>query len=433
MRVLLIGSGGREHAMAWKLRQSPSVCELLIAPGNGGTAALGENVPIKAEDVAGLLHLALERRVDLTVVGPEAPLALGVVDAFEKAGLCVAGPSRAAAELESSKAFSKAFMQRHGIPTAEYRSFREFEPAVAYARSLPQPPAIKADGLAAGKGVVVADTYEEAEAAVRQMLVAREFGSSGDTVVIEERLVGQEVSLLAFSDGERVAPLIAAQDHKRVYDGDGGPNTGGMGAYAPAAVLTDTLRQDAIERVLEPAVRGMAAEGKPYRGVLYAGLILTNDGIKTLEFNCRFGDPEAQVLLPLLDCDLADVLQRCAEGRLDPLLVRWRAGACVCVVMASAGYPGRYSTGHPIYGIGQAEALGCQVFHAGTKVADGQVLTSGGRVLGVTATGTDLVEAIDLAYAGVRAISFEGAHYRTDIGAKGLSLHSDSPLARGCA
>ncbi|MHB0876647.1 MAG: phosphoribosylamine--glycine ligase [Anaerolineae bacterium] len=422
MRVLLTGSGGREHTLAWKLRQSPSVTELIIAPGNGGTAALGENVPLRAEDVLGLVDLARSRHVDFTVVGPEAPLALGIVDAFTEAGLRIAGPHRAAAELESSKAFSKAFMQRHGIPTAGYRSFEEFEPALAYTRSLPKPPVVKADGLAAGKGVVVADTYEEAEAALRQMLIAKEFGASSNTVVVEEHLEGQEVSLLAFTDGERIAPLIAAQDHKRIADGDTGPNTGGMGAYAPAAVLTDELRREAIERVIEPAVRGMAAEGRPYRGVLYAGLILTDSGIETLEFNCRFGDPEAQVLLPLLDCDLADVLLRCSEGRLDPAQVRWHEGACVCVVMASGGYPGHYATGHAITGIERAEDLGCLVFHAGTKAGDGGVVTSGGRVLGVTATGTDLGQAIDKAYTGVRAIGFEGAQYRSDIGAKGLAL-----------
>jgi phosphoribosylamine---glycine ligase len=427
VKVLLTGSGGREHALAWKLRQSPLVTELLIAPGNGGTASLGENVPVKAEDIAGLLSLARERRVDFTVVGPEAPLALGIVDAFTEAGMRISGPTRAAAELESSKAFSKAFMQRHGIPTAEYRSFSDYAEAAAYARSLPHPPAIKADGLAAGKGVVVADTYEQADAALRSMLVDEEFGAASATVVVEEHLAGQEVSLLAFSDGERVAPLIAAQDHKRIGDGDTGPNTGGMGAYAPAAVLTEDLRREAIERVLEPAVRGMAAEGRPYRGVLYAGLILTADGMKTLEYNCRFGDPETQVLLPLLDCDLADVLLRCAEGRLDPAQVRWHPGACVCVVMASAGYPGRYASGHPIAGIERAEALGCQVFHAGTKAGDGRVVTAGGRVLGITATGAALPQAMAAAYAGVRAVSFEGAHYRADIGAKGLSYLTGSP------
>jgi len=422
MRVLLVGSGGREHALAWSLRRSPSVDSLLVAPGNPGTAREAENVAVGAEDIPALLALARERSVDLTIVGPEAPLALGVVDAFQEAGLTIAGPNRAAAEIESSKVFSKGFMQRHAIPTAEYGAFTDYDEAVAFARSLPLPPAVKVDGLAAGKGVVVSQTYAEAEAALRHMLLEGQFGVAGRSVVVEERLEGQEVSLLAFTDGERVAPLVSAQDHKAVFDGDQGPNTGGMGAYAPADVLTPELRQQAIECVLPPAVRGLAAEGRPYRGVLYAGLILTSRGIKTLEFNCRFGDPEAQVVLPLLEADLAEVLLACAEGRLDPTSVNWRPGACVCVAMASGGYPGRYQTGLPIDGVEEAERLGCQVFHAGTRLQGSRLLTAGGRVLGVTATGPDLETAIRDAYRGVQAISFQGAHYRTDVGAKGLAF-----------
>jgi len=422
MRVLLVGSGGREHALAWSLRRSPSVDSLLVAPGNPGTAREAENVAVGAEDIPALLALARERSVDLTIVGPEAPLALGIVDAFQEAGLTIAGPNRAAAEIESSKVFSKGFMQRHAIPTAEYGAFTDYDEAVAFARSLPLPPAVKVDGLAAGKGVVVSQTYAEAEAALRHMLLEGQFGVAGRSVVVEERLEGQEVSLLAFTDGERVAPLVSAQDHKAVFDGDQGPNTGGMGAYAPADVLTPELRQQAIECVLLPAVRGLAAEGRPYRGVLYAGLILTPRGIKTLEFNCRFGDPEAQVVLPLLEADLAEVLLACAEGRLDPTSVNWRPGACVCVAMASGGYPGRYQTGLPIDGVEEAERLGCQVFHAGTRLQGSRLLTAGGRVLGVTATGPDLETAIRDAYRGVQAISFQGAHYRTDVGAKGLAF-----------
>ncbi len=424
MRVLLIGSGGREHAIAWKLRRSPSVSALFIAPGSPGTAGEGDNVAVAADNIPGLLAVARERSIDLTVVGPEAPLALGVVDAFAEAGLRIAGPSRAAAEIESSKAFSKAFMQRHGIPTATYGAFSDYDEAVAFARSLPLPPVVKADGLAAGKGVVVSQTYEEAEAALHNMLLDGEFGPAGRSVVVEERLDGQEVSLLAFTDGERIAPLAPAQDHKAAYDGDRGPNTGGMGAYAPAAVLTADLYQEAVDRVLVPAVRGMAAEGRPYRGVLYAGLILTSSGLKTLEFNCRFGDPEAQVVLPLLEADLAEVLLSCTEARLDPAAVRWGNGACVCVAVTSAGYPGRYSTGMPIEGIEEAERRGCLVFHAGTRHQDGRLVTAGGRVLGVTAAGPDLQTAIAVAYRGVVAIHFEGAHYRTDIGAKGLAFSS---------
>ena len=421
MRVLLVGSGGREHALAWKLRQSPLVSDLLIAPGNAGTAALGENVPIKAEDVAGLLELARTRQVDLTVVGPEAPLAAGLTDVFSRQGLLVFGASRAAAEIETSKAFAKDFMARHGIPTAAYRSFTDYEQARQYVRSLAEPPVIKASGLAAGKGVIVCASLDEAQEALRQVMVEQAFGAAGDVVVIEERLVGQEASLLSFSDGQRIAPMIPAQDHKAVLDGDLGPNTGGMGAYAPAPIIGEQEQTQAIRQVIEPAISGLRHEGREYRGVLYAGLILTEQGIRTLEFNARFGDPETQALMPLLNCDLAEVMLQCAQGQLDPSLVRFRPGACVCVVMASAGYPGPYRSGYPIEGIAAAEAAGCLVFHAGTR-ADGQrLLTAGGRVLGVTAVGDTLAQAIELAYQGVRQIHFEGAHYRRDIGAKGLA------------
>ncbi len=421
MRVLLVGSGGREHALAWKLRQSPLVSDLLIAPGNAGTAALGENVPIKAEDVAGLLELARTRQVDLTVVGPEAPLAAGLTDVFSRQGLLVFGASRAAAEIETSKAFAKDFMARHGIPTAAYRSFTDYEQARQYVGSLAEPPVIKASGLAAGKGVIVCASLDEAQEALRQVMVEQAFGAAGDVVVIEERLVGQEASLLSFSDGQRIAPMIPAQDHKAVLDGDLGPNTGGMGAYAPAPIIGEQEQTQAIRQVIEPAISGLRHEGREYRGVLYAGLILTEQGIRTLEFNARFGDPETQALMPLLNCDLAEVMLQCAQGQLDPSLVRFRPGACVCVVMASAGYPGPYRSGYPIEGIAAAEAAGCLVFHAGTR-ADGQrLLTAGGRVLGVTAVGDTLAQAIELAYQGVRQIHFEGAHYRRDIGAKGLA------------
>lgn len=422
MRVLLVGSGGREHALAWSLRRSPSVDSLLIAPGSPGTAREGENVAVNVDNIAGLTALARERSVDFTVVGPEAPLALGIVDAFQEAGLTISGPSRLAAEIESSKVFSKAFMRRHEIPTADYRAFSDYEEAVAFARSLPLPPAVKVDGLAAGKGVVVAQTYDEAEAALRRMLLEDQFGAAGKRVIVEERLEGQEVSLLAFTDGERVAPLVPAQDHKAIFDGDRGPNTGGMGAFAPAQILTPALQEEAMERIVLPAVRGMAAEGRPYRGVLYAGLILTPTGIKTLEYNCRFGDPEAQVLLPLLEGDLAALLLDCARGRLDDRSVRWQSAACACVVMASGGYPGHYQTEVPIEGIAEAESFGCLVFHAGTRMDGDRLVTAGGRVLGVTATGPDLQAAIRRAYRGVAAIHFDGAHYRTDVGAKGLAF-----------
>jgi len=422
VKVLLVGSGGREHALAWKLKLSPLVEELIVAPGNGGTAMLGENVPIKAEDVPALLELARSRRVDLTVVGPEAPLAYGLVDALTRVGLLAFGPTRAAAGLETSKAFSKEFMAGHGIPTAAYRTFTGYEQARGYIDSLRMPPVIKADGLAAGKGVVVSNRLDEAQDALRQMMLDREFGDAGETIVIEEKLSGQEVSLLALSDGARVAPMIPAQDHKAAYDGDEGPNTGGMGAYAPAPAMDEEMRSRVMREVIEPTVKGMADEGRRYRGVLYAGMILTERGPKTLEFNCRFGDPEAQALLPLLDADLAELMIACALGELEPGRVRWRPGACVCVVMASGGYPGHYRTGFRINGLAEAEQQGCFVFHAGTRREGNDHFTTGGRVLGVTAVGSDLREAVDKAYGGVRAISFEGAHYRGDIGAKGLAL-----------
>jgi len=422
VRLLIVGSGGREHALAWKLHRSPSVSEILVAPGNAGTLALGENVPVKAENIEGLLELAKQRRVDLTVVGPELPLAMGLADEFGRHGLRVFGPTQAAARLETSKAFAKDFMTRHNIPSATYRTFSDYDSARSYVASLASAPVIKASGLAGGKGVIVCNSKQEAQQALRRIMVDGEFGPAGESVIVEERLEGQEVSLLAFSDGERIAPMLPAQDHKAAYDGDSGPNTGGMGAYAPAAVMSETLRQRAIDEILTPAVSGMKAEGVEYRGVLYGGLILTADGPQVLEFNCRFGDPEAQVLLPLLDADLAEIMMRCIEGRLDPSAVRWHQGACVCVVMASGGYPGAYTTGCPIQGIEQAEAEGCLVFHAGTHLEDGQLVTSGGRVLGVTAMAASLREAIEKAYAGVNHIRFENAHYRHDIGAKGLAL-----------
>ncbi len=422
MRVLVVGSGGREHALAWKLRQSPSVGELLIAPGNGGTGALGENVAVRSDDTAGLVRLAQAREVDLTVVGPEVPLGLGLVDALSAAGRLAFGPTHLAAEIETSKAFSKDFLRRHGIPTAAYRTFTDHGEAVAYVESLTAAPVIKADGLSAGKGVVVCDDLDQARAALDQMMLRREFGEAGSTVIVEERLVGQEVSLLAFSDGTRVATMIPAQDHKPAYDGDQGPNTGGMGSFAPAEIMTEEMRRAVTRDVIEPAIAGMRAEGREYRGVIYAGLILTSDGPKVLEYNCRFGDPETQVLLPLLDGDLAEICRQCTVGHLDPSAVSWHLGACACVAMTSGGYPGAYRTGYPIDGIEEAEHKGCLVFHAGTKREDSRLLTAGGRVLGVTAVGPDLDSAISTAYDGVSSIGFEGAQYRTDIGAKGLAF-----------
>lgn len=417
LKTLIIGSGGREHALAWKLAQSPRVGQIFVAPGNAGTARVGTNVAIGAEDAPALAAFARENGVGLTVIGPEAPLAAGMVDAFQAAGLRVFGPTRAAAQLEASKAFAKAFMQALGIPTAQAQTFTEFETAVTALRDWPHENGvvIKASGLAAGKGVIVCDTAVEAEAALREMMLDRTFGAAGDQVLIEERLTGPELSLLAFCDGETAVPLPPARDHKRAYDGDAGPNTGGMGVVAPPPDVDAALVQQVMETVIRPTVRGMAQRGAPYVGVLYAGLMLTPQGPKVLEFNCRFGDPETQVILPLLAGDLAEIMLACIDGALTPEMVRVKPGAAATVVMASPGYPGEYPKGLPISGLDDAPA-DVVVFHAGTAVAGNQTVTSGGRVLAVSAVGDDLETAVARAYAGVEAIHFEGAHYRRDIG-----------------
>lgn len=417
LKTLIIGSGGREHALAWKLAQSPRVGQIFVAPGNAGTARVGTNVAIGAEDAPALAAFARENGVGLTVIGPEAPLAAGMVDAFQAAGLRVFGPTRAAAQLEASKAFAKAFMQELGIPTAQAQTFTEFETAVTALHNMPHENGvvIKASGLAAGKGVIVCDTVAEAEAALREMMLDRTFGAAGDQVLIEERLTGPELSLLAFCDGETAVPLPPARDHKRAYDGDAGPNTGGMGVYAPPLDVDAALVQQVMETVIRPTVRGMAQRGAPYVGVLYAGLMLTPQGPKVLEFNCRFGDPETQVILPLLAGDLAEIMLACIDGALTPEMVRVKPGAAATVVMASPGYPGEYPKGLPISGLDDAPA-DVVVFHAGTAVAGNQTITSGGRVLAVSAVGDDLETAVARAYAGVETIHFEGAHYRRDIG-----------------
>lgn len=418
MNVLIIGSGGREHALAWKIAQSPRLTRLFVAPGNGGT---GENVPIPVGDSDRLVAFAKEAQVDLTVVGPETPLAEGLVDRFQAEGLRIFGPMRAAARLESSKAFAKAFMTRHGIPTARYAIFRDYHAALRHLLTVDTPVVIKASGLAAGKGVIVPDGPDEAEDALRQIMVERVFGAAGDAVVIEERLSGIEASLLAFCDGKTIVPMPPAQDHKRLLDGDRGPNTGGMGAFAPSPACPPALVAQITRTILQPAVDGLRAEGTPYVGVLYAGLMLTAAGPNVLEFNCRFGDPETQAILPLLDSDLLDILEACVEGRLSEIDVRWREGACACIVLASGGYPNRYEKGHPITGLGAAAALpGVALFHAGTRrEASGQLLTDGGRVLGVTAVGDSLEQAIARAYAAAAQIQFKDMHYRGDIGGNG--------------
>ena len=431
--LLVIGRGGREHALAWKLAQSPRVERVWVAPGNGGTARAGgkiANAALQESDFGALIDFARHHGVTLTVVGPEAPLAEGVVDAFQAAGLRCFGPSRAAAQIEASKAFAKDFMARHGIPTARHATFSDFDAALARLRQVDYPVVLKASGLAAGKGVILPASRAKAEAALRQIVVAREFGAAGDEVVIEERLAGPEASVLAFSDGRTVAVMPAAQDHKRVFDGDQGPNTGGMGAYAPAPLMTTELRDEVRRTVLQPAIDGLAAEGMPYVGVLYAGMMLTGSrygadaystsGMRTLEFNCRFGDPETQVILPLLESDLIDVIEACLDGRLAEMDVRWRDGAAATVVAASEGYPGSYPKGREINGVAEAAALpGVAVFHAGTRLAeDGRLLTDGGRVLAVTGVGDNLPAALARAYSGIEHIHFQGMHYRRDIGAK---------------
>ncbi len=418
MNVLVIGSGGREHALAWKLAQSPQAAHVFVSPGNGGTAddAAG-HIQNRALDLADPAAL---RPYRLVVVGPEAPLAAGIVDRLQAAGVRCFGPTRAAARLEWSKAFAKEFMARHGIPTGQAAIFSSYESALAHLRRVDYPVVIKASGLAAGKGVIVPETPAEAEAALHRIMVERQFGAAGDEVLIEERLSGPEVSLLAFCDGHTVVAMPPAQDHKRVFDGDRGPNTGGMGAYAPAPIAPAGLVRELVATILQPVVAGMAAEGSPYVGVLYAGLMLTAAGPRVLEFNCRFGDPETQAILPLLESDLLEVAEACVAGELHRVAVRWRDAAAATVVAASEGYPGDYPRGRPIAGIEAAAALpGVVVFHAGTRrLADGRLVTDGGRVLAVTGVGADLRPALDRAYVGIRCIHFDGMHYRRDIGAR---------------
>ena len=421
MKTLLIGNGAREHAIAWKLTQSPLVSELLIAPGNAGTAALGRNVPVGAEDVDGLLNLAQREGVEFTVVGPEAPLAAGIVDRFQEAGALIFGPTAAAARIESSKSFAKDLMLRSGIPTARAEAFTDYGEALEYLAAAPAPIVVKADGLAAGKGVVVAATRDDARDALRRQMVEREFGDAGRRVLIEEYLEGGEISVFAFVDGEQVSELASACDYKRALDGDEGPNTGGMGAYSPPAAWNEELEREVRERVMLPAARALVSLGSPFRGALYGGLMLTSDGPKVVEFNCRLGDPEAQVVLPRLKTDLAAIMIDTVTGKLDGLSLEWDERPCVGVVLASGGYPGAYRTGREIRGL---DGLGEDnlVFHAGTRLDDDTVETDGGRVLTVCALGEDLAEARERAYESAAHISFDGAQFRRDIAAEGPLL-----------
>lgn len=424
MNILIIGNGGREHALAWKAAQSPLADKVYVAPGNAGTAleANLENVAIAATDIPALVAFAQSHDIGLTIVGPEAPLVIGVVDAFQAAGLKIFGPSQAAAQLEGSKAFTKDFLARHRIPTAEYENFTEVEPALAYVRRKGAPIVIKADGLAAGKGVIVAMTLQEAEEAVRDMLAGNAFGDAGHRIVVEEFLDGEEASFIVMVDGENVVPMATSQDHKRVGDGDIGPNTGGMGAYSPAPVVTDEIHQRTMDQVIWPTVRGMAAEGNTYVGFLYAGLMISADGQpKVIEFNCRFGDPETQPIMLRLRSDLVELCLAGAEGRLNEKSSDWDERPALGVVLAAGGYPGDYRNGEVIQGLPQQESADGKVFHAGTRLQGDDVVTSGGRVLCVTALGDTVAQAQQRAYQLAEGIQWPGSFCRKDIGYRAIA------------
>jgi len=417
VNILVIGSGGREHALYWKLSESPQTEQIYAIPGNPG---MGASAEIALDDHAAILRFVKEHEIGLVVVGPEVPLMNGLVDELEAAGIRAFGPRANAAEIEGSKSFAKDLMKKYGIPTARYEVFTAAEPARAYIRQEGAPIVVKADGLAAGKGVIVAMTEQEALDAVDAIMEDHSFGDAGARVVIEEFMEGEEASLLAFTDGTTIRPMISAQDHKRAYDGDRGPNTGGMGTYAPAPVMTPEMTERAVEEILKPTIAAMAKEGRVYRGCLYLGLMVTADGPKVVEFNARFGDPETQVVLPLLDSDLVAIMCACADGTLADVPIRWKEGAAVCVVLASGGYPGHYDKGQEIHGLADAEAMGALVFHAGTAMKDGKLVTNGGRVLGVVGRGADISSAVDAAYAAATKISFKDAYYRKDIAHRAL-------------
>ncbi|MCD7917511.1 MAG: phosphoribosylamine--glycine ligase [Clostridiales bacterium] len=415
MKVLVVGGGGREHAICWKLAQSPKVTELYCAPGNAGIAQLATCVPIGATDVAKMVQWAKENAMDFVMVAPDDPLALGMVDAMEEAGIRAFGPRKNAAIIEASKSFSKDLMAKYHIPTAKYQTFTEEQAALDYIDAQGAPIVVKADGLALGKGVTVAATVEEAKQAIREMMEDGKFGASGSTVVIEECMTGPEVTVLAFADGEHVVPMLSSQDHKRAYDGNKGPNTGGMGAFAPSPNYTPEIAQRCMAEIFQPTIQAMKAEGRPFHGVLYFGLMLTPDGPKVVEYNARFGDPETQPLLYLLESDLFDIFNACIDGTLDQIDIRWKDASACCLVLASGGYPMAYEKGNVISGLEQVE--GAYVFHAGTKFGpDGAYLTNGGRVLGVTAQGDTLQEAVANAYAAAKPITWKNMQYRTDIG-----------------
>ncbi|MFC1511952.1 phosphoribosylamine--glycine ligase [Candidatus Latescibacterota bacterium] len=417
MKVLVVGNGGREHTIAWKLSQSDSVTKLYAAPGNAGISAVAECIDIPADDISGIAKFAVSERIDLVAVGPEVPLCKGIVDSLEGAGITAFGPSAAAAMIEGSKVFSKELMRKYSIPTASFETFDDFDDAVSYVRSLDTRVWVKANGLAAGKGAVFAPDQHEAENILRGMMVDGRFGESGRSVVIEEHLEGEEASIFALCDGNTYRLMVSSQDHKRAYDGDTGPNTGGMGAYAPAPVITSAVMNAVEKTIIQPTINGMAAEDRPYRGLLYTGITVTPDGPKVIEYNCRFGDPETQAVLPLLEGDLGEIMIACATGVLADVSLRTSNLFALCVVIASGGYPGTYEKGKVITGLEEAAGIeGVQVFHAGTKRIDGSIISAGGRVLGITGIGADFAEARRRAYDAVGVIQFENSFYRKDIG-----------------
>ncbi len=426
MKILVVGSGGREHTLTWKLSQSPLVEKIYCAPGNGGTAKIAENLHISVDDIEALADFAEGESIGLTVVGPEAPLVAGIVDLFEKRRLRIFGPRGKAAQMEGSKSFAKNIMQKYGIPTGYAEIFTDFKEAVNYVNNHEVPLVVKADGLAAGKGVIIAENREEAKEALEDCFVSKRFRSAGKKVIIEEYLEGEEVSLLAFTDGETVLPMVPAQDYKRIYDGDLGPNTGGMGSYSPVPVVTKDIYDMIVNEVLKPVIKGLANEGIEYRGVLYGGIILTKDGLKVLEFNCRFGDPETQAILPRLESDLAEIMLAVADGCLGQHEgLKWSPKSCVAVVLASDGYPGKYEKGFEIKGtedVGLSEDI--VVFHAGTVLDGKKIATAGGRVLSVSALGNDFKDARERAYEAIRKISFEGMYYRKDIALRAVKSQS---------
>lgn len=421
MKILIIGSGGREHALVWKISQSPKVSQIYCAPGNAGISQLARCIDIDVDNTKKLVDFAKKEKIDLTVVGPELPLSKGIVNEFNRLGLKIFGPSREATKIESSKVFSKYLMKKYNIPTANYEVFQNSEEALDYIKQQAFPLVIKADGLAAGKGVFIVKNLDQAEDALNTLMKKKTFGEAGRQIVIEEFLEGEEVSVLAFSDGKTVVPMVSSQDHKKIFDNDQGPNSGGMGAYSPVPFYSNEFKKSVLEEILKPAVKGLQSEGKEYKGVLYAGLVLTKEGPKALEFNARFGDPETQVVLPRLKTDLVDILDAVIEGSLHKINIEWKNNSAVCVVVASGGYPGKYQKGKPISDLERLQKMkNIIAFHAGTKFQDGKIVTSGGRVLGITAWDDTISKAKEKAYEGVEKIYFEGMYYRKDIVAKAI-------------